>query len=187
MMEVKNLSKTIGYLCTKKHSEAQLFKSVVKADEFYIDLANDRGWSSYDEFNTLVEEVKENDKIIMPSIVMVCEDLDEVYQLLYIFRQKGVRLNLLNPTRGEEIFLTDSGFKTLEVIFNLRRDLSQNSGVIEIRTENQIKHRESKDVFPKGFYQVYLDYKRNDIKAEVAAMKLKVDVHKFYRLVREFT
>ncbi|MFG6497276.1 hypothetical protein P8610_18075 [Fictibacillus sp. UD] len=181
------MGKTIGYLCTKKHSEAQLFKGVVKADKFYIDLATDRGWSSYYEFNNLIEEVEENDKVIMPSIVMVSEDLDEVYKLLCIFRNKGVKLNLLNPTRGEEIFLTDGGFKTLEAIFNLRRDLTKNSGAIEIKAQNQIKHRESQEVFPADFYQMFIDYKNNALKAEVAAKKLKIDVHKFYRLVREFS
>jgi hypothetical protein len=181
------MGQTIGYLCTKKHSEAQLFKGFVKADKYYIDLATDRGWSSYDEFNNLIEEVEENDKVIMPSLVMISEDLDEVYNLLCIFRNKGVKLNLLNPSRGEEIFLTEGGFKTLEVIFNLRRELTKNRGVIEIIAENQIKHRESQDVFPEGFYQVFIDYKSNGLKAEVAAKKLKIDVHKFYRLVREFS
>jgi hypothetical protein len=181
------MGQTIGYLCTKKHSEAQLFKGIVKAEKFYIDLATDRGWSSYAEFNNLIEEVDESDKVIMPSIVMICEDLDEVYNLLCIFRNKGVKLHLLNPSRGEEIFLTDGGFKTLEAIFNLRKDLTKNSGVIEIKAENQFKHRESQEVFPEGFYQMFIDYKNNGLKAEIAAKKLKIDVHKFYRLVREFS
>lgn len=181
------MGQTIGYLCTKKYSEAQLFKGFVKADKFYIDLATERGCSSYAEFNTLIEEVEENDKVIMPSLVMISEDLDEVYNLLCIFRNKGVKLNLLNPTRGEEIFLTDGGFKTLEAIFNLRRDVTKIRGAIEIKAENQIKHRENQEVFPDGFYQVFIDYKNNGLKAEMAAKKLKVDVHKFYRLVREFS
>lgn len=181
------MGQTIGYLCTKKYSEAQLFKGVVKADMFFIDLATDRGWCSYEEFNNLIEELEENDKVIMPSIVMITEDLEEVYNLLCIFRNKGVKPNLLNPTRGEEVFLTDTGFKTLEAIFNLRKDLTKNRGIIEIKAENQIKHRESQEVFPAGFYQVFIDYKNNGLKAESAAKKLKVDVHKFYRLVREFS
>ncbi|MEC1722530.1 hypothetical protein [Schinkia azotoformans] len=180
------MGQKFGYLCTKKHSEAQLFKGVVKADKFYIDLATDRGWSSYEELNNLIEEVEENDQVIMSSMVMVCATLEEVYNLLYIFRYKGVKLNLLNPIRGEEIFLTEGGFKTLEAIFNLRRDLTKNSGVIEIKAENQIKHRENQEVFPAGFYQMFIDYKNNGLNAEVAAKKLKIDVHKFYRLVREF-
>jgi hypothetical protein len=181
------MGQTIGYLCTKKYSESQLFKHVVKADKFYIDLATERGCSSYAEFNILIEEVEENDKVIMPSLVMISEDLDEVYNLLCIFRNKGVKLNLLNPIRGEEIFLTDTGFKTLEAIFSLRRDLTKNNGAIEIKAEYQIKHRESQDVFPEGFYQMFVDYKNNSLTAEVAAKKLMIDVHKFYRLVREFS
>lgn len=123
----------------------------------------------------------------MPSMVMVCETLEEVYNLLYVLRFKGVRINLLNPTRGEENFLTDEGFKALEAIFNLRRDLTKNRGAIEISAENQIRHRQNQYVFPEGFYKMFMDYKNNGLKAEVAAKKLKIDVHKFYRLVREFS
>lgn len=176
--------KTIGYLCTKKYSEAKLYMGFVKADAFYIDLATDRGWSSFAEFNRLVAEVEKDIKVIMPSIVGICTDLEEAYQILRILRDKGVKLSLLNPTKGEEIFLTEGGFKTLEVIFNLRKDLPQS--VIEIKAENQFKHR-NQEVFPEGFYEVFVKYKQNELSAEVAAKKLNIDVHKFYRLVREFS
>jgi hypothetical protein len=180
------MGKTLLYQCSKKYSEVQLVKRLVKADKHYIDLANERGWSSYQEFNNLVGEIQEGDKVILPSIVMVSADLDEVYKLLSIFRDKGVELTLINPIRGEETFLTDEGFKALQTIFNLRKDLTKNKGVIEIKAENQIKQRDSKEVFPEGFYQVFEDFKNKGLKAETAAKKLGIDVHKYYRLVREF-
>ena len=176
--------KTIGYLCTKKYSEAKLYKRLVKADAFYIDLATDRGCSNYVEFNRLVGEIENNSKVIMPSIVAICTSLEGLHRILSIFRNKGVKLSLLNPVKGEEIFLTEGGFKTLEVIFNLRKDLPE--GEIEIKTDNQVKQR-NQEVFPEGFYLVFVEYKQNGLKAEDAAVKLNIDVHKFYRLVREFS
>lgn len=173
------MAKKFGFLAARKYQELELFKGVAKADEYYIDLVDNSGRSDFKELTKMLENVKVGDTVIIQGFTNFTSSLQQIYEYIEYFRQKDIKLVILDQTFNEKAFLTETGFQMLKNVFDLQNEFE--------REENYRSKKARRGSYPDGFYEAFVSYMNGEQKAKEAADSLNVPIHQFYNAVRAFS
>ncbi|WP_096202926.1 recombinase family protein [Bacillus sp. FJAT-45350] len=173
------MPKKFAYLGARKFQELELFKGVAKADHYYIDLVDNAGRSDLKELTKMLETVDSSDTVIIQSFTNFTSSLQQIYEYIMYFKQKDIKLVILDQTFNEKAFLTETGFQILKNVLELQTEFD--------REENYRSKKAGRGSYPNGFYEAFVSYKNGEQKANDAAESLNIPIHQFYNAVRAFS
>jgi DNA invertase Pin-like site-specific DNA recombinase len=175
------MSKRYAYLGAKKYQELELFRGVAKADKLFVDLVDNAGRNDIKELNKMLEMLETGDTVIVQSLTNFTDSTYKLYEKIKFFKDKEIKLVILDQTYNERALLTESGFQILESVLNLQGEFKWGE---KYRSRKTGKATSS---YPDGFYNFFIQYKDGEIKAKDAADSLSITVPQFYSLVRAFS
>lgn len=171
-----------GYVRARKASEVEDFKSKNQHDRLAVDTVDSYGVSNGSSLKNLLTEIHDGDELVITSFENACGTISELCSLIWTCKEKGI--SLVSPDGLNVNELNSEAEKLLEFLPRFVQDKQDED---ELKKESKKTGRPQK--YPDGFWEVYHSYRygsKEDRNSEKAAADLKIGVHTFYKLVREF-
>lgn len=169
----------VGYIQARRIKDIEAFQETANVDKVVVDLLDEseKSNSKGKVFAKLLSEVSAGDVIVLQGLSnLPYNDVSELCSFLGRMRKMAVEFQLIDESDGQ-LLLSDAGFKALCYV----------QGYIKQKDDQKKRKigRPAKE-FPANFYEVYLEYRNKNIKADEASGMLGLNKPKFYELVRLF-
>ncbi|WP_201317570.1 hypothetical protein [Paenibacillus sp. EPM92] len=168
----------VGYIQARRIKDIEVFQVTANVDKIAVDLLDesDKSNSEGEVFAKLLSEISAGDVIVLQGLSnLPYNDVSELCSFLGSMKEMAVEVQLIDESDGQPL-LSDEGFEALSYL----------QGYIQQKDSQKKKIGRPAKKFADNFYEVYLEYRNKNIKADSAASKLKLNKPKFYELVRLF-
>jgi DNA invertase Pin-like site-specific DNA recombinase len=168
----------VGYIQARRIKDIEAFQVTANVDKIAVDMLDesDKSNSEGEVFAKLLSEISAGDVIVLQGLSnLPYNDVSELCSFLGSMKEMAVEVQLIDESDGQPL-LSDEGFEALSYL----------QGFIQQKESQKKKIGRPAKKFPDNFYEVYLEYRNKNIKADSAASKLKLNKPKFYELVRLF-
>lgn len=178
----------VGYIRALEENNAaqtKLLKSL-KVKKIYEDKQKGKD-SNYEGLKDLIEFVSEGDTVYIESFNRIAKNTKELQEVIECFYNKKVHLVSIK----EDIDTAIIDQKLLCIILGAVTSFEsecvlerQREGIERAKAEGKYKGRKKID-FPKGFEEVYFQYKNREITGTAAMDILNLKRNTFYNLIKE--
>ncbi|MBW9150383.1 recombinase family protein [Clostridium sp. CM028] len=180
----------VGYiraLALEKNTTTQtkLLKNL-KVKKIYEDNQKEKS-PNYEGLKALIESTREGDIVYIESFNRIAKNTKELQEVIECFYNKKVHLVSIKEDINTAIIDQTLLCTILGAVMSFESDCvleRQREGIERAKAEGKYKGRKKID-FPKGWEEIYIQYKHREITGTAAMEILNLKRNTFYNLIKE--